>query len=69
MGDKKLNGVETALELRKHGHSGPIVLRTSDKKEDLHQEHKNFNNLLETKAIECCLDKSDHIFMFLIVEN
>ena len=60
MGKDNLDGVETVLALRKNGYKGTIVMRTSDKKEDLILKHPEFDRYLQTNVISYLLDKSDH---------
>mgnify|MGYP003578495853 CR=1 FL=1 len=61
MGIGKMNGVETLLAIREKGFKGPIILRTSEDREALNKLHGNFENLLETKEIECLLNKQNHL--------
>lgn len=61
MGNEKLNGIETALSLRKHGYKGIIILRTSEEFSDLCKWYPNLPSLLENKAIDCVLEKNNHI--------
>jgi len=59
MGEDKLNGVNTAVKLREHGYSGHLVLRTSETKEYLIEQHEDFEQLLEEKKIDIFLEKND----------
>lgn len=61
MGIGKMNGVETVMSLREKGFKNPIILRTSETKEVLGELHSNFESMLETKEIECLLNKKDHL--------
>jgi len=61
MGEKKLNGVETALQLRQNGFSGNIALRTSEERDYLCRNHQNLNEMLRLKEIDCILDKTSHV--------
>jgi len=58
MGENKLNGVETALLLRRQGYEGAIIIRTSEKRQDLEKTHSDLESLLSTKKINCLLDKN-----------
>jgi len=57
MGSKNLNGIETIICLRKEGYHGSIILRTSEKKEVLRKLHENFGDMLDSKMIDCFLNK------------
>jgi len=59
MGDDKLNGVATAKKLRETGYGGPVLLRTSEKKEELERKHENFEGLIKDKVIDTIVPKSD----------
>jgi len=61
MGEKNLNGVETAVKLRENGFSGHIALRTSEEKDYLSRQHNNLNEMLRLKEIDCILDKTSHV--------
>lgn len=62
MGRDKLNGIETASTLRKHGYKGPIVLRTSEEIGCFRKEiFGSSMKLMETKIIDYFLEKSNHI--------
>jgi len=60
MGQKVLDGVETLQKLRKAGYKGKTILRTSDSKIDVHQEHPELDELLHTKIIDYLLNKENH---------
>ncbi len=57
MGQKRLNGVETIVQLRKRGYDGALVLRTSEDKEQLMKKHANFEDMLESEFINSYLNK------------
>ena len=60
MGEENLNGVETALNLRKNGYKGVIALRTSEAQDFLRKTHKNLDELFDQKVINCFLEKHSH---------
>ncbi len=60
MGEKNLNGVETAFKLRQMGFSENIALRTSEERDYLCRQHNNLNEMLRLKEIDCILDKTSH---------
>jgi len=60
MGEENLNGIETALNLRKNGYKGIIALRTSEAQEFLRKTHKNLDELFDQKVINCFLEKDSH---------
>jgi len=57
MGYKRLNGVETIIQLRRRGYSGSVVLRTSEEKEQLMKNHDNFGEMLESEFINSYIMK------------
>jgi hypothetical protein len=59
MGSKHMNGVSTAAKLRKAGYQGPLLLRSSETKENLTKEHSDFDKLLKEGILDNFLDKSD----------
>jgi len=62
MGEKKLNGVETSVKVRKDGYKGHLLLRTSETKDSLKKNHQDFDILLKEKVINVLVDKSDMTF-------
>lgn len=60
MGKGKMNGIETALELRKIGFAGIIILRTSETDEYLKENHKDLERILERKVVNEILGKNNH---------
>ncbi len=62
MGKKKLNGVETSLVVRKDGYKGHLLLRTSETKDSLKENHKGFEQLLQKNVINFLVSKSDVTF-------
>ena len=60
MGLDKLDGVETISTLRARGYDGPVILRTSEKKESLRKSHERFDEFMEKGFISCLLDKENH---------
>jgi len=62
MGDKKLNGVETCIKVRKDGYKGHVLLRTSETKDSLKKNHKDFEQLLQENIINVLVSKSDASF-------
>jgi len=59
MGKTNLTGVSTAIELRKIGYKGHIILRTSETREEIIKNNPNFQKLLDEETINCLLDKSN----------
>ena len=59
MGDTKLNGVETAIKLRKSGYKGPVILRTSETEEYLNTQHIDLYFLFKTKVISEMVGKDN----------
>jgi len=59
MGHKKLNGVETIINLRKNGYAGSVILRTSETKAYLCKHHPNFEEMLEKGFIDCYVEKNN----------
>ncbi len=59
MGHKKLNGVETIMNLRKSGYAGPVMLRTSETKPYLCKRHSNFEEMLEKGFIDYYIEKNN----------
>ena len=51
MGSGRLNGIETALRLRKAKYTGPIILRTSETEEYLQTRHHDYHSLIKGKVI------------------
>jgi len=62
MGEKKLNGVETCIQVRENGYKGHILLRTSESKDSLKTIHKDFEQLFKENIINVLVDKSDASF-------
>ena len=60
MGESKLNGIETAIKLRKVGYDGPIILRTSETRDKLKKNHPYLSPLLQEKVIDYVLSKNSH---------
>lgn len=60
MGEENLNGIDIALNLRRNGYKGVIALRTSEEREFLRKTHKDLDDLLSQKVIDCFLEKDSH---------
>lgn len=69
MGSDKMSGVTTAIELRKAGYDGPILLRTSEDKSGILLQHADFDDLLKEGALNNFLDKSDLKSLKEFVQN
>jgi len=54
MGDNKLNGAETAKKLREMGYKGPLLMRTSEKLDELAEFHPYLPTI-----VNCLIEKSD----------
>jgi len=62
MGEKKLNGVETAEQVRKDGYKGLLLLRTGETEASLKENHDDFEKLLQEKTIDALVHKADASF-------
>jgi len=69
MGVDKLNGVETAIGVRKVGYSGSIILRTSETREYLKEKHQDFDELLLAETVDAYVEKEDFIKVKEIVKE
>jgi len=69
MGANKLDGVETAIQLRKIGYNGPILLRSSDSREEIEKIHPNFEELMKDGTINSYLNKTFLVSFKEVVEN
>jgi len=69
MGRYKKTGVATALELRRLGYRGPLMLRTSETREYLIEHHPNFEEMIERRTIDYYIEKSAHIKMKQVFEK
>jgi len=59
MGIDKINGVETAINVRKVGYNGSVILRTSETKEYLKEKHQDFDDLLIDETVDAYVEKED----------
>jgi len=62
MGEKKMNGVETSVKVRKDGFKGYVLLRTSESEENLKKNHEDFGQLLKENVINVLVNKNDASF-------
>jgi len=69
MGEKKLNGVDTCIKVRKGGYKGPVLLRTSETRDSLKKIHQDFEQLLEGNIINALINKSDTSFGENIIQK
>jgi len=53
-----MNGIHTALELRKAGYDGPIILRSSESRDTLNKQYPEFENLMKSGVFNFYVNKT-----------
>ena len=69
MGKTRFDGVKTCFEVRKLKYSNLVILRTSERRNDLRTRHEDFEKLIEEGSNNIYIDKQDAKSFNTILEN